>query len=76
MAAEEVHPIATLVASRKGEAEVAADLKKRFEDAMLPALVLMDEANHEGLAIQFDGIAISAPIYRHRILNLRVIKQY
>lgn len=58
------------------EAEIAADLKKRFEEAMGPALEIMDEAIKAGLAIQFDSIQMGAPLYRNKVMNLRVVKQY
>jgi hypothetical protein len=64
------------LATTKPEAEIATDLKVRFEAAMAPALAIMDEAVQQGLAIQFDGIALQPPRMKTMILNLRIAKHY
>lgn len=58
----------------KPETETAAELKKRFEDAIAPALAIMDQAGVAGLAIQFDGIGLG-PFYKNQVMNLRVVKK-
>lgn len=60
----------------KPEAEIAADLKRRVEEAIKPVLALMDEAASCGLQIQFDGIGRAPPYFRHIVQNLRIVKQY
>jgi hypothetical protein len=60
----------------KPEAEIAADLKRRLEEAMAPVLALMDEGMAKGLMIQFDGVIAQPPLFRHKIINLRIAKHY
>jgi hypothetical protein len=80
MTDEETHPeggsILRVVESKPSEAEIAADLKKRFGEAMAPALKIMDEAAAAGLLIQFDGIAVAPPFFKYTVLNVRVEKRY
>lgn len=57
----------------KKDVEVAEDLKRRIEDAMIPVCLLMDEAVACGMQIAWDGVVIS-PQMRHRVNGLRVVK--
>lgn len=66
-----------LVGERKPtEAEIAADFKRRAQEAFAPLLALMDEATAAGLLIQFDGIGPQPPFFRNTVVNLRVAKYY
>lgn len=58
----------------KSDAEIAADIKRRFDEAMIPVTAIMDEAVAQGLVVQFDGIMLAPPFYRHRVLGVRIIK--
>jgi hypothetical protein len=77
---DETHPeggsILRMVESKPSEAEIAADLKKRFGEAIAPALKIMDEAVAAGLLIQFDGIAVQPPFFKYTVVNLRIEKRY
>lgn len=75
MASDESTQIAHLVTTRS-DAEIAADLKKRVEEAMGPVLLLFEEAASHGLAIQWDAIGPAAPYFRHKLHNLRILKTY
>ena len=68
--------IAKLVTTRP-EAEVAADLKRRVEEALAPVCALMDEAATQGLQVQFDNIAYHGPpMMKHKVNGLRVVRCY
>lgn len=68
--------VVELVTTRS-DAAVAADLKRRFEEAMAPVCAIMDEAVALGLQVQFDNIAFFGPPHlRHKVNNLRVVKVY
>ena len=77
---EDTHPeggsVLRMVESKPTEAEIAADLKKRFAEAVAPALKIMDEAAAAGLLIQFDGVSVAPPFFKYTVLNLRVEKRY
>jgi hypothetical protein len=60
----------------KPEAEIAAELKQRFEQAIAPAMAIMDEAVTHGLLVQFDAIAATPPFFRHKPINLRIAKHF
>lgn len=60
----------------KPEAEIAAEFKQSFEAAAVPLLAIMDAAVAAGLLVQFDGIAVQPPYGKHRLLNLRIAKNY
>lgn len=62
--------------STKPETEIAADLKRRIEEALVPVCALMDEAAAQGLQVVWDGIGMGPPFMRHRANNLRLIKSY
>ena len=66
----------TKLVPTKSEADIAADLKRRFEEAMVPVLDLFDEAASSGLLIQYDGVGVAPPFFKHKILNLRIAKHY
>lgn len=73
MAEESVPKLVTT----RPEAEIAADLKARIEEAIRPVLAVMDEAVQHGLQVQFDNIAfMGPPIMRHRLNGLRLVKIY
>lgn len=73
---EQSEPVAKLVTTRP-EADVAADLKRRLEDALDPVSALIDEAAKAGFLAQWDGfIAGPPPHFRHRPNNLRIVKVY
>jgi hypothetical protein len=60
------------------DAEIAGELKARFEEALRPLCAIMDEAliGH-GLQIQLDGIAfLGPPVMKHRVQNVRVVRVY
>ena len=68
--------IAELVPT-KPDAEVAADLRRRFEEAMQAPCAIMDEAVSRGLQIQWDNVAyFGPPVLRHRVNGLRVVKVF
>ena len=58
------------------EAEVAADLKRRLEEAMVAVTKLFDEATQHGLVIQWDAIQPAPPFFRHEVRGLRIVKHY
>ena len=60
----------------RSDAEIAADIKSRIEEAARPLLDLLDEAQAAGLIVQFDGIGPTPPYFKHRIINPRVSKVY
>lgn len=69
--------ISAVVFERKPtEAEIALDLKSRFDAAMNVCLAIMDEANGHGLLIGFDGVQRLPPFFKNSLLNLRVEKRY
>lgn len=59
---------------KKSEAEIAADLKARFHEAVKPVLAVMDEALSNGMEIQFNGVA-PAPV-KYQVINVRVVKHF
>jgi hypothetical protein len=65
--------VAKLVTT-KPDAEVAADLKRRMEEALVPALALMDEAAAAGLQFQWDNFAPGPPYMRFRVNGMRLVK--
>jgi hypothetical protein len=65
----------SLVTTRP-EADVAADLKRRADEALAPLAALLDEAAANGLLIRWDAIAPSAPYFRHAVIGLRIEKHY
>lgn len=73
--AQEHAPAARLVPTLP-DAEVAADIKKRFDESMKPVLALFDEAKAKGLLIQFDQIGPLGPYFRYGVIGLRVVKVY
>ena len=58
------------------EAERAAEIKRRLTDAMAPVMAIFDEAAQAGLMVQWDSISPVAPMWRHQVVNLRIIKTY
>ena len=61
----------------KPEAEVAADLKRRMEEALAPVCAIMDEAAAKGLQIQYDNIMyFGPPMMRYKVNGLRVVRVY
>lgn len=58
------------------EAEVAADIKRRFEEACLPIAALMDEAAASGLQVQWDGFSVGPPNMRFHLIGLKLVKFY
>ena len=67
--------IAQLVTT-KPEAEIAADLKARIVEALGPVTELMDEAALHGLLVQWDGLSPQPPFFKHRVINLRLVRNY
>lgn len=67
--------VAQLVTT-KPEAEIAADLKRRIEEALKPVCELCDEAAHHGLMVQWDALAAGPPTMRHAVRGLRLVKHY
>lgn len=65
----------TLVTT-KPESEIAADIKRRLEEAMAPVCALMDEAAGHGLLIRWDAIAPKPPTFKHAIHGPRIEKHY
>lgn len=57
------------------EAEIAADLKKRAEEAFKPLLDILDEGATRGLHISWDSIIPGARL-THVVNGLRVTKTY
>lgn len=66
--------VATLVTT-KPEAEIAADLKARFEKAMEGPIDVMNEARAHGMAIQFN-VMPGGPFMKFVLQNFCVVKQY
>jgi hypothetical protein len=66
--------VAQLVTTGKTEAERAAELKQKFQEALRPAMEVMDEANREGLCVHFH-IDLD-PFGRHTIQVLELIKKF
>jgi hypothetical protein len=58
------------------DSEVAAELLKRAEDIFDQLGCLMDDANAAGLALAFAGMQLQAPMNRHRVVNLSVVKHF
>jgi hypothetical protein len=75
MTGDESAHVTKLVTTRP-EAEIAADLKQRLEKAIEPVAALIDEAAAQGLLVQWDGFAAGPPFFKHRPLNLRLVKHY
>lgn len=67
--------IAQLVTTRP-EADVASDLKRRIEAALVPVAALMDEAAMSGLQVQWDNFGNGPPTMRFRVNGLRLVKFY
>ena len=67
--------VAKLVTT-KPEAEIAADIKRRLEEAFLPVLELIDEANRAGLWVRFDAIGAQPPTMKNKIVGLRLERHY
>lgn len=57
----------------KSDAEIAADLKARFEEAIKPINAIMDEAAAAGLEIGFNCLR-TAPHFKHQLANFHVVK--
>lgn len=60
----------------KGEAEIAAELKERIKEALVPVLKIMDEAAAHGLLVQWDGLSPAPPFMKHTVVGLRLVKYY
>lgn len=67
--------IPKLVTTRP-EAEVAADLKLRIEEALGPVCKLIDEAAGLGLLVQWDSLSAGPPTMRSAPRGLRLVKHY
>jgi hypothetical protein len=67
--------IAKLVTTRP-EADIAADLKRRVDEAMVPLAALMDEAATHGLQVMWDNFMVGPPAMRFRVNGLRIVKNY
>jgi hypothetical protein len=61
----------------KPEAEIAAELKKRLEEAFKPIAALIDEAAKQGLQVQWDQFAPGPPwAPHHTLVGLRLVRHY
>jgi hypothetical protein len=63
-----------LLVTNKSDTEIAADLKARIEQALQPALAIMDEAISKNMIIQWDTIGMAPPMLKYKAHGLRVIK--
>jgi len=60
----------------KPETEVAADLKRRLEEAFEPVARLMDEAAGHGFMVQWDSFSSGPPTMRNAVRGLRLVKYF
>lgn len=60
----------------KCEADIAADLKRRIDEAFGPVLALMDEAATHGFFVRWDGIVPKPPFLKHGLVNLRLERHF
>ena len=58
----------------KSEVELAEDIKRRLEAALVPALAIFNEANKAGFVVQWDSIGPPIPGMPARINGLRLVK--
>lgn len=58
--------------AKKTDAEIAADLKRRIEETLIPVLAVMDEAISHGMMVQWDSMG-PMPV-KCRVGNLRIVK--
>ena len=64
----------TLVTSNKTEAEIAAELKAEFNEAIKSALAVMDKASKAGLQIGWEQLTATPPYFTHQVVGLKVFK--
>ena len=76
MESSETDPAILKLMTTWPEAEVAADLKLRIEEAIRPVCILMDEAAAHGLLVQWEGLSVGPPTLRHALRGLRLVKHY
>lgn len=67
------HKASGSVVTLKTEADIAADLKERYFQAMRAAADVMDEARRHGMLIQFGGIQADQ-FGRHFVPAVGVVK--
>jgi hypothetical protein len=72
---EDNNPVVQLVTT-KSDAEIAAELKARLQEAFKPVLAIFDEAATHGLAIRWDAIKPVSPRYKHEVTGLNIIKYF
>jgi hypothetical protein len=61
----------------RSEADIAADIKRKIEEAYVPVCAIMDEAGREGFQVLFDNIIYQGPPQmRHKVNGLRLVKVY
>ena len=68
--------LTSIEGKRKTDEEIAAALKTKLDEAVKPFLAVMDEAATAGFLVQWDGMRAEPPFFKHKLVNLRLVKHF